>query len=211
MLISRSKKFIFVHIKKTAGSSITSQLKAHDDRNLILKALNTKIANKSILLRKLNPFPFHAPAYSIREHLGSAWNDYFSFAFVRNPFDWQVSNYFYIKQSRFHPRHREVRGLSFNEYLDWTQYNGRIYLQSASISEKDDHSRIIVDFVGKFENIDNDFSYILSRIGINDQPKLNKSNQSSRQRDYKKYYDTYGIDFMHHHYAQDLQNFDYSF
>jgi hypothetical protein len=211
MLISYKKNFIFVHIKKTAGSSVTSRLSAYDDRHAWLKFLNLKTVNKIKFLRKLNPFPFHANAYEIRDYIGAAWNDFFTFAFVRNPFDWQVSNYFYIRQSRLHPRHLEVKDLNFKEYLDWTQDRKRIYLQSTSVCEKDDLSRIIVSFIGKFENIDEDFHHVLTEIGLESAGGLAKINQSKRQKDYMQYYDNECIEFIRTHYKIDLENFNYSF
>jgi hypothetical protein len=211
MLISHKKKFIFVHIKKTAGSSIASSLRKYDDRALLLRLLNAKLLAKTTFAHRRNPLPFHIPAHQIRDYLGADYNSYFSFAFVRNPFDWQVSNYFYIKQRRRHPRYKEVRNLTFSEYLEWTLHKNRIYLQSECISEPYDNAKIIVDFVGKFENIETDFNYILSRIGLGSEVALPKTNRSRRQCDYRKYYDERSIDFIRAHYATDLLNFGYDY
>lgn len=211
MIISKEKKFIFIHIKKTAGSSITSSLKPCDDRNLFLKLLNTKSLTKIKLIRDINPFPFHAPAHQVKAYLGSQYDNYFSFAFVRNPFDWQVSNYFYIKQHNLHPRNKEVSNLSFNEYLEWTLKNNRIKSQTYFISEISDQSKLLVDFVGKFENLDEDFKKILRTIGLEQKVNLSVSNKSKRGKDYRQYYNDAAIKFIEEHYKSDLDNFGYEF
>jgi len=212
MLISKKNNFIFVHIKKTAGTSITKSLSPYDDRSIYLKILNTRILTRIKYSRGMNPLPHHAPAYKIKEYIGSEeYEKYFSFAFVRNPFDWQISNYFFIKQSRLHPRYNEVKKLSFNEYLDWTLTNNRIYSQSEFISDKSDKTKIIVDYVGKLENIDEDFDHILKEINLDPQMNLKFTNKSKRNKNYKQYYDEYSIEFIKEHYKTDLDNFSYNF
>lgn len=211
MLISKKKNFIFVHIKKTAGSSITRCLTRYDDRSLYLKLLNTKFLTRLKMFRDMNPLSHHVPAYKIRDYLGERYDDFFKFAFVRNPFDWQVSNYFFVKQSKMHPRHKEVKNLTFNEYLEWTLVNGRINLQSMFISDENNINNIIVDYVGKFENINDDFNHIMRCIGIADEVDLKHTNRSLRKSDYRQYYDDYSRTFIEQHYHSDLTNFDYTF
>ena len=212
MLISNKEKFIFIHIKKSAGTSITKTLSQYDDRNLYLKVLNTKLLTRIKPFRLLNPLTHHAYAYKVRDYLGkNEYQKHFSFAFVRNPFDWQVSNYFFIKQSRLHTRYNEVKDLSFNEYLDWTKKNNRIHLQSDFITSNNNQKDIIIDYVGKLENIKNDFNYVLKQIGLGSNTNLKFTNKSKRSQDFKKYYDNYSINFIEENYSTDLENFSYCY
>ena len=70
-MISHNYKIIFVHVIKTAGSSIQNVL-------------------------NLQQVSGHASAKRIRHIVGDIiWNEYFKFTFVRNPYDKIVSQYHY--------------------------------------------------------------------------------------------------------------------
>jgi len=211
MIISKAKKFIFIHIKKTAGSSITRSLGKYDDRNLYLKVLNTKLLTRIKLTRALNPLWHHVTACEVKNYLGAQFSDYYSFAFVRNPFDWQVSNYFYIRQHPLHPRYREVKEMKFNEYLEWTHRNNRIHLQSDFVKDCGGRGDTIVNYIGKFESLDEDFDQILAHLGLRSDVKLDLHNASTRNSDYRSYYDAASIKFIEKHYEEDLERFGYVF
>ncbi|NJL76460.1 MAG: sulfotransferase family protein [Saprospiraceae bacterium] len=66
---------------------------------------------------------------------------------------------------------------------------------------------MIVDFVGKYENLANDFEHIKKKIGIND--SLNHLNKSRDNRDYLKYYNPETIDLVWEAYQEDITLFDY--
>jgi hypothetical protein len=143
--------------------------------------------------------------------LGREYSEYFSFAFVRNPFDWQVSNYFYIKQHPLHPRYREVKGMAFREYLEWTRLNNRIHLQSDFVRGCDGQNETIVNYIGKFESLEKDFNHILENIGLSSDVTLDLYNASKRSSDYRGYYDDASIKFIKRQYAEDLDRFGYAF
>lgn len=74
MLLSKTERFLFVHIHKTAGTSLTQNLKTH------LNSLETV----------LRP---HDPMLVAQLDLGINLDNYFKVAFIRNPFDRLVSWY----------------------------------------------------------------------------------------------------------------------
>jgi len=52
---------------------------------------------------------------------------------------------------------------------------------------KDEQNNIVVDFVGKFENIDNDFEYIRKKLNLNEGlPHLNKTQKLCYQDQYNQ-------------------------
>lgn len=211
MLISKDKKFIFIHIKKAAGSSITRSLAKYDDRNMLLKILNTKVLTRISAIKRRNPLSHHVSAAQVKNYLGTEYDRYYKFAFVRNPFDWQISNYFFIKQRWAHPRHKEVKNLSYIEYLNWTLENRRIVPQLHFITESGNPGKIIVDYVGKIENIEHDFKYILKQLDLENEVILPHANKSMRNSEYRQYYDDQTREFIEHHYNNDLKTFEYSF
>lgn len=90
MLISASHKFIFIHIPKTAGTTLTSAFTASFGNDL---------------------FPSRARVHEsaiVTKNQTKEWDSYFSCAFIRNPWDRLVSLY----TSR-----PDLNTMSFNEYL----------------------------------------------------------------------------------------------
>lgn len=87
MLISNSKKIIFLHTWKTGGTSIK-------------KALNS-FRDKTSPFNDNNHFK-HITAVKLREYLvdKNIFDQYFKFLFIRNPWDVQVSYYFYVMQKK---------------------------------------------------------------------------------------------------------------
>ena len=106
MLISNKRKFIFVHIYKNAGSSMTNALMPY--------ASNKWQRMTSHVLKRFNislqfdpqPFPSHIKASELINAMGKeAFETFFSFAIIRNPWDWQVSLYKYMLKSFSHHQH----------------------------------------------------------------------------------------------------------
>jgi len=210
MLMSRKYKFIFIHIYKNAGSSVT---------NALLPFAANKLQRMSLsVLKKLNisrafepePFPAHIKASELVNAIGKeAFESFFSFAIVRNPWDWQVSLYNYALTNINHYQHDLVKGLgSFNEYIGW-RCSEEVRFQKDFIYSVD--GELLVDFVGKFENINADFDTICSRIGVSASlPKLNVSNVSN-VKPYQQYYNENTRELLRRTFAADILLFGYDF
>ena len=108
---------------------------------------------------------------------------YFKFAFVRNPWDWQVSWYHFIVQNREHHEHEAVTNLgSFAEFLRW-RIDHPVWHQKDFIT--DESGKEIVDFVGKFENVQADFAHVWAASGVRARlPHLNQSRHADYRKDY---------------------------
>ena len=103
MIVSHQHRFIFLKTDKTAGTSIEIALSKHwGPRDTITrmlapadealrKALGYRGPQHYVLkndgVRKL-VFSPHVPAHVARQYFPSAWEKYFKFAVVRNP--WEV-------------------------------------------------------------------------------------------------------------------------
>ena len=73
----------------------------------------------------------------------------------------------------------------------------------------DEQGNLIVDFVGKIENLDADFKYICKKIGIPqiDLPHLNQT----KKEGYRKYYNERTADLIRQAYKDDVETFNYEF
>ena len=105
MLISYTNNFIFFHVAKVAGLSIREALAPY-----VQLPKRFKVSRPLKMIRgKPNPLYaiwentlLHATARDAKKELGEeTYNTFYKFAFVRNPWDWQVSMYhFILKESK---------------------------------------------------------------------------------------------------------------
>jgi len=169
MIISHKHKFIFVHIPKTAGTSIKFAMKKGN------------IANDIVPNDEIDSDDYHHVTWrKIKRRFPEEWANYYKFAFVRNPYDHLVSAYEYnYKRNiiKFTEKYKTFEDFIINNSLDWWRQRRWIC---------DDRSKIVVDFVGRFENLDEDFNAIVKTIGID--LKLDKHN-STDHKHWSEYYD----------------------
>jgi len=123
MLISRSRKFIFVHIYKNAGTSITNALLPFASTDFECSANNLL---KKYNIRYFDPLRYddnygHMTAAQLVSKISlRKFKQYFSFAIVRNPWDWQASLYTFMLKNTEHRQHELIKSLgSFDKYIEW--------------------------------------------------------------------------------------------
>jgi hypothetical protein len=207
MLISYSHKFLFVHLYKTAGNSITSALEPYAYRPGSWRLTNwpTWLSTPPRLLIREKP-PKHASAADLRELIpGEVFETFFKFAFVRNPWDWQLSLYHYILGQPGDKMFAHVSSLgSFDAYMRWRATTYRT--QSSMICDVAGNS--LVDFVGRVENVQDDFAEICRRIGV--KVPLEHRNKS-RHAHYRECYTDETREIAARIYAEDIERFGYSF
>jgi hypothetical protein len=208
MLISYSHKFIFIHIYKAAGTSITRALQEYAYEppsearyNAIQKML------KHFDYYKLKVFADHVQARDVKSVLPARIYDrFFKFAFVRNPWDWQVSLYHYMMTNPRHPDHSFIQSLSgFDQYIEW-RISQSLRLQKDFVT--DDRGNVIVDYIGKYESLAENFSEVCRLLNVDASlPHLMKSNHE----DYRTYYNATTRNLVAQCYEQDIQLFGYEF
>jgi hypothetical protein len=210
MVLSYQPPFLFVHIDKAAGSSIAIALQppasrrppARWRRRLVwLGALNRLAWYRAV------EFPVHAYASTVKRCLPpEVYAGLFKFAFVRNPWDRLVSRYAYLLNVKDHPRHEFVsRMKNFDEYVAWEIRRGKFF-QHTYVTGAD--GKLIVDFIGYYERLNEDFTKICARLGMN--APLSRSNASSH-RDYRTYYSPATRDLVADHFRRDIELFGYTF
>ena len=209
-LISNKKKYIFIHIPKCAGTSISSYIGNYEKKSYFIKLFNyfsrkTGIKKKIYFNIHSTNFMFpnfisdHEKAREIRKIIGkNIYDDYFKFCFVRNPWARSVSRYNYfnsISKSK----------ISFKNYLlkDFQPQKERI---------SDSKGNIIVDFIGRYENFEDDFKKVLNKINISyKKEKLQHFNKTQTAKDYKTYYDQECFNIIKNKYYEDIEFFKYKF
>tara|TARA_B100001778_G_scaffold302117_1_gene278564 strand:- start:975 stop:1619 length:645 start_codon:yes stop_codon:yes gene_type:complete len=164
MIISHKLKYVYVAIPKTGSSSITTKLRDSNEFEYSIMGYHQKFMEEQYFYQyKMSGFlRKHYILKTIQwyfDAMGWNWDEYFKFSFVRNPFDRFVSSY---KEKLKYNRTM----LSFKEFSEkaW-------YYQSCYSYLEDINGNIGVDFVGRFENLQEDFAKIVSIILPNHKKK----------------------------------------
>ena len=213
MIISHSKKFIFVHIQKNAGTSITRYLDEYLTYRDIVLGCTEFGENIQPFFRKKYNLNKHSYSKQIKAVTGDeVWNNYFSFSFVRNPWSRMVSLYTWCRKNKFKYDicQDALNSENFSEFI-----RGKCF---AKLPQQVDYftdyqGKIIVNFVGKQESIQDDFEYVCNQISVPYPDMLkNKYNQSNPKQDYRKYYASdQDIELVAKKFAPDIDTFDYQF
>ena len=217
MLISDSNRFLFIHIGKTGGMSMRSALQpfAVEPEKFVIRRPARMVGDRpNPLYTVWETLLLHVKARDAKRELPhGVFDSLFKFAFVRNPWDLQVSMYHFILREPKAPRHGEVKALGgFEAFIDWVAATpdpfpkGITKLQGDMITSSD--GKMLMDFIGTYENLERDFAYIGQKIGID--AVLPRVNQS-RHNDYRTYYNARTRELVAHHFKQDIELFGYTF
>jgi chondroitin 4-sulfotransferase 11 len=218
MPVSHRHKAIFVHIPKTAGTSIEAVLGMHGDKQDIgvVPYFNQEVDHEHLYGRQMQ----HMTAQSIRSVLedDAAFDAYFKFTVVRNPWDRLVSALAWTGQ-------KWARGELLTQ-LDFEQQVQQAYelfnvARSASGAPElphflypqclyvyDAQRRPLVDFVARYENLEADWRAICQKLGV-DAPLPQR--MRSHHKVYRDYYSPRTRDLEAEMYAADAEIFDYDF
>jgi hypothetical protein len=200
-MISLQKRFLFVHIPKTAGNSIQTALRDYSEDQLVA-------------LRKeqdgIERFGLRNPKYKIKKHstlaeyrdaLGNEqFRSLYKFSCVRNPWDRMISYYFTPTQTPETWKRKKFRKMiskivSVADYLRLDQ------------DEEDPFTN--VDYIMRFESLAEDFRTVCGKVGIS-AATLPRYNRSNREH-YSKYYDDELRELVRTQFAAEIERFGYTF
>lgn len=142
-------------------------------------------------------------------------SDAFKFAFVRNPFDRAISLFEFSKQRGTLPSgttfQRFCEIAKSREYEPPGLYNKQGLSQlNPQCSWIKNNDTIFCDFVGRYENLQNDFNELWNLLNLQGKPSglkwLNKSNRT----DPSTYYTPKTARLIRHAYEEDFDIFKYS-
>jgi len=169
MIVSFTRQFIFVHVIKAAGMSIEKALWPFDVRaDFAGKSPQdqAQVLDDMGVSRALLKLTRHASAVDLRAALGAeVFGRMFKFAFVRNPWDFELSLYHFNMTHPEFPAHQRVKAFkNFEDFvLGYTGEAAPRGVQKRYIADED--GAVLVDFVGRFENLASDLEKIGTRIG----------------------------------------------
>jgi hypothetical protein len=234
IVISHLHSALFVHVPKCGGQSV---------EQFFLRAQGLDWGRRAELCLRRNEDPTRGPprlAHMTAEEyvrLGYLEQDkferYFKFSFVRNPWARLVSEYRY--------RSRYAHQFSFKTFVfrkmprpSWNDRYRHVMPQVRYLT--DAHGELLVDFVGRFENLQADFGHVCRVLGFGecDLPRVNVSQAhagglfsrrtlyrlagalrghlgSPERKDYRAYYDEETREKVAEIYREDIRMFGYAF
>lgn len=204
MIVSRSKRFIFIGIQKTATTTIEAALEPY--RN---GPLHRYYNQKHKMVNRTNIRFKHVPAEMARRIVGaSRWEHSFTFTFVRNPWARTLSEF---TGHRHQPEYEPYRDMSIAEgFRAWVSDGGNWLAKENSMKDfvTDENGKLIVEFVGKIENLNEDWVSVGQRIGIPTKP-LNQLNRSPEKVNIRSAYDDETAATVYEWIKEDLAYFSY--
>jgi len=188
---------IFIHIPKTAGTSIAVSL------------FGQEVGHYSIL--------------RYMQYKKQNINKFFKFAFVRNPWDRFLSAFLFLKGggvtvedklwskrylSNFKDFESFVCTLKDERYrkkiLEWKHFMPQWQFVCDSNSENR------MDFIGQFENLGSDFEYVKKRLNVDEKISLKNLN-ASYKKNYRDHYSFFLQNLIYEIYKEDVKLFNYTF
>lgn len=183
---------IFIHVPKAAGTSVALTLFGQKSR--------------------------HVPWFEYYRANPGKFRRYFKFTFVRNPWDRLVSTYFFLQRGGMNADDAAWANANLKSFpnferfvLEWLNEDSIhtwVHLRPQHYFLCDDNGKLMVDFVGRVENMEVDFAVVAAKLHCT--RKLEKVNVGSQQH-YSHYYTDTSRELVGRVYAKDIALFGYAF
>ena len=226
-IVSDEHRFVYFIVQKAACSSIKTALLPFFDLDTAPYERTLRDGSRILKIHGI----FDGSEYQIRrarfvKRLDEGrYRDYFKFAFVRNPWDRLVSCH--LNKFRENgpglkiPDDVDVKlhvGMSFAEFVEAVHAlpdessNPHFRSQHTVFCPRGD-GVVLADFVGRFENLSEDFDVAMRQIGVEGEIQLPHilRNKSREGRSYHEFYDDRLRKLVHERFSDDIEIFGYSF
>ena len=190
----KEKKLIFIHIPKTAGISL-------------VKAFFGEVTLEG-----------HRSLWFYKQVFKSDFKEYFTFTIVRNPWDRLYSAYKFLEKGGMNIHDKNAFETHLSIYRDFEDFvlnglNKKITQEIMHLIPQhefvcDKNGKIIVDHIGRFENLNKSIEKINDILKSDF--KLEHHNKTDK-KDYKDIYTTKMIEKVHQIYQKDIDIFEYKF
>ena len=173
-VISHEYRCVFIHVPKTGGQSIK-------------KDIFGRVGGRHARVRHVEKPP-----------------GYFSFAFVRNPWDRLCSAFYFLNDggtgndldTRLYERYLRKYSGDFEHFVEDFVKDGNVddvlHLKPQTRFVCDHENRVAVDYLGRFETMEADYQFLRGKLGLPERRTLEQLNASRHGR----YMDIYSEDMI---------------
>ena len=199
-MISNTKKFIYIHINKCGGTSLTNVLMKHA----------TDFNTKKIGYRK------HSTMQQVYDAIGIDLADsYYKFTVIRNPLDRISSFYRHIKRSNswvYNKMSQKFDITNFNKFINNLPdlYKSRSDFEISIISMTEwltVNKKIKIDKIIKLEDLNGEYKNLSNNFGL--ELNLKNLNQDPIQVKHTSLYTSEMKNIVKSIYKDDFKNFNY--
>ena len=206
--ISYSHNYIFIHIPKNAGTSVSNNFNMQTSYHNTVREYIELIGEKK-------------------------YSDMFSFAFVRNPFSRFLSlyNYARLEESYYHSSINPEKAI-YGKHLDYDLLKNATMEEAANLLKegklthnpphiqwlpqsfwlKNKEGELDIKYLGRFEDLNFHLRNLYKIIGISHTNKIQHINNSKKKSvHYSKLIDGTTQKILEDYYSEDLNLFNYSF
>ena len=214
MILSRGRKYIFIHIPKTGGTSMALALEERAMADDVMLGDTPKAKKRR---RKVHGLETHGRLWK-HSTLGDIdglvsdqdVQDLFTFTLVRNPWDRMVSYYHWLQTQNFENLFvRLSKSMEFSDFLQVSPVMAsmkaapaRTYMTTRQGVEK-------CDLYVRLEHFKTDIAPLEAHLGFS--LDLPQENTSERHKSYQSYYSAQLRDVVAEMCQEDIERFDYSF
>ncbi|MEP7078696.1 MAG: sulfotransferase family 2 domain-containing protein [Chthoniobacterales bacterium] len=199
-MISFQKRFLFVHVPKTAGNSIQAILRHYSEDEIVARPEQDGVErfgvrNPKFKVRK------HSTLAEYRAALGAEkFDSLYKFVCVRNPWDRMISYYF--------SPHRETATWDKKAFAKMVSTTLPV-AEHLRLNKNDADPFANVDRVLRFESLTKDFQVVCARLDI-PTASLPAYNRSARKH-YSVYYDDELRELVRRRFDAEIDRFGYRF
>ncbi|CAN1527438.1 Sulfotransferase [Burkholderiaceae bacterium] len=220
-VINNKFKFIFVHVPKNAGTSITNLL-ASFSSPIDIEIGGTQIGEllQPEYIRRYG-IAKHSTSFVLEAILGETWNNYFKFAIVRHPYSRFISAFNFLRNWKSENTNFHKKILSFSNINDFISSNFlSIEKIPDNIFNKQTHwicdkngNEILVDKYIKIEDFEQGIQSLVSNISplekfnLSNIPWLNSSNNTDAA--VGDILNKTSLDILYTIYKDDFDKFEY--
>lgn len=215
MIISRGRRYIFVHIPKTGGTSLAAALEARAMKDDILIGDTPKALRRRKRLKGLEAAG-RLWKHSRLADLGGLVSEaemrgFFVFTLVRNPWDRVVSYYHWLRAQDFeHPAVALARRLEFSPFLNAEATRAGLREASYGAHLRAPWGDERCDAFVRLERLDEDLAPVEAHLGFRLGP-LDRLNASARPEGYRAAYSEADAALVAELCAEDIARFGYAF
>jgi hypothetical protein len=203
MIISHTGKFIFIHVPRTGGTSMTYSLSEEVGGS---KNINVEKFGFNSWRPMFHDDNSVHRTYIEKQEVIDKYRDYFSFAFIRNPWDRILSYFTGHRKSPKRVRDWDINIEGFTDYLIRDLHN----LPPCAHWVCDTSGKIALNYVARFENWKQEHEHISKELGLS-LPYHNIGKSGDFVLDYHDFYTDKTRQLVYEAHKEDIKLFGYTY